>query len=386
MTERLYYQDCYLREFRAQVVETSADGLRVYLDRTAFYPTSGGQLFDIGILGGANVTDVVDEGERVAHVADSPLPLGEVSGEIDWVRRFDHMQQHSGQHLLSAVLAELFQMPTVSVHLGAEISTIDLGSPVLTPARIEQAEERCAEIVSQARPIAIVFEEAGADLGLRKASERTGTLRVVSIDGVDRSACGGTHVKTTAEVGPVLVRKLDKMRGNVRLEFVCGLRALRQARADFRTLQEISRVVSVPASDAPALIATQIGRLKAVEKDAQRLAGELALREGKELWGAAAPDPEGIRRVTVRGSMDDAVRTRAQAFCSQGRAVFLAISREPPALLLAASADSGVHAGERVKAAVTAAGGRGGGNQALAQGSLPAGTDVDAIARTVLLT
>lgn len=386
MTERLYYQDCYLREFRANVIETSPDGLRVYLDRTAFYPTSGGQLFDIGTLGGANVTDVVDEAERVAHVVDAPLRVGEVAGEIDWARRFDHMQQHSGQHLLSAVMEELFQIPTISVHLGVEMSTIDLGALALTSAQVERAEECCAEIVSEARPVAIAFDDAGADLGLRKASERTGTLRIVSIEGVDRSACGGTHVRTTAEIGPVLVRKLDKMRGNVRVEFVCGRRALRQARADFRTLQDISRVASVPAGQVPAVIAARIERLKTVEKTANRLAVELALREGKELWAATAPGADGLRRLTVHGPIDDAARTRAQAFCSLGKAVFLALSMDPPSLLLAASPDAGVHAGERLKAAVAAAAGRGGGNQALAQGSLPAGADLDAVARTLLLT
>jgi alanyl-tRNA synthetase len=391
MTERLYYRDCYLREFRARVLETSEDGRRVYLDRTAFYPSSGGQPFDTGTLGGASVLDVLDEQERVAHVVDAPLSPGEITGgeitgQINWERRFDHMQQHSGQHLLSAVLEKLFQIPTVSFHLGAEASTIDLGTPSLSTGQMEQAEERCAEIVRQARPVAIAFDEAAADLGLRKASERTGTLRIVSIEGIDRSACGGTHVGTTAEIGPVFLRKTEKIRGNVRLEFVCGLRALRQARADFRTLQDISRHLSAPASETPALVAAQIERVKSIEKSAQRMATELALREGKEQWAAAAPDADGIRRATVRGAIDDLLRVRAQAFCSQGHAVFLALSQDPPSVLLAASVDSGLHAGERVKAAVTAAGGRGGGNPALAQGSLPPGSDLDAIGRALLLT
>src|ERR1700676_1657041 len=117
VTERLYYQDSYLQEFRARVVETGDDGRRVYLDRTAFYPTSGGQPFDTGTLAGANVVDVIDEEERVAHLGGEPISLGELAGQIDWARRFDHMQQHSGQHLLSAVLEELFQIPTISFHL-----------------------------------------------------------------------------------------------------------------------------------------------------------------------------------------------------------------------------------------------------------------------------
>ena len=126
MTERLYYQDCYLQEFHARVIETSGDGRRVYLDRTAFYPTSGGQPFDTGKIGSAKVIEVIDEGDRVVHVLDAPIATGEIDAQIDWARRFDHMQQHSGQHLLSAVLEELFKIPTVSFHLGAEVCTIDV--------------------------------------------------------------------------------------------------------------------------------------------------------------------------------------------------------------------------------------------------------------------
>jgi len=385
VTERLYYQDCYLRDFRAHVVEAADDGRRVYLDRTAFYPTSGGQPFDTGTLGGANVVEVVDEEERVAHVLDAPITAGEIDGRINWARRFDHMQQHSGQHLLSAVLEELFKIPTVSFHLGAEVCTIDVTAASLAPRQMEQAEERCAEIVSQARPLAISFEDAAADLGLRKESQRTGTLRVVAIDGIDRSACGGTHVRTTAEIGPVAIRKTEKIRGNTRLEFVCGVRALRQARADFRTLQELSRQLSVPAAEAPALVAAQLERVKTLEKTNQRMAAEIAQREGRELWNATAPDADGLRRMVQRAAIDDAMRTRAQAFAAEGKAAFLAVSANPPAILLAASADSGIHAGDRVKAAVTAAGGRGGGNQGLAQGSLPAAADLEAIVSNLLI-
>ena len=384
MTERLYYQDCYLRDFRAQVVETADDGRRVYLDRTAFYPTSGGQPFDIGTLGEANVVDVIEEEDRVAHLLDTAISLGEITGQIDWARRFDHMQQHSGQHLLSAVLEDLFKISTVSFHLGSEVSTIDITAPALTTIQIDQLEDRCAEIVCEARPLTITFEDGSADLGLRKESQRSGTLRVVAIDGIDRSACGGTHVRTTAEIGPLFLRKTEKIRGNTRLEFVCGLRALRQARADFRTLQELSRQLSAPADETPALVSAQLERIKTLEKSNQRLASELAQREGRELWDATAPGADGIRRVTQQGPIDDATRTRAQAFVAQGRAVFLVVSPNPPSLLLAASADSGIHAGERVKAAVTSAGGRGGGNQALAQGSLPASADVAALATSLL--
>jgi alanyl-tRNA synthetase len=217
MTERLYYSDSYLSEFRARVIEADSTGLRVTLDRTAFYPTSGGQPFDVGTLSGARVMEVIDEGDRVTHVLDAPLTAGDVEGHIDWSRRFDHMQQHTGQHLLSAVFEELYPMPTLSFHLGVESSTIDIGASALAPDRIDRVEDRCAEIVAQARPVTVSFEDAASAAGLRKESQRTGVLRIVSIADLDRSACGGTHVRSTAEIGPLFIRKLEKIRGNVRV-------------------------------------------------------------------------------------------------------------------------------------------------------------------------
>jgi alanyl-tRNA synthetase len=352
----------------------------VYLDRTAFYPTSGGQPFDLGTLGGVKVTEVVDEDDRIAHLLDKPLAAGEVEGRIDWPRRYDHMQQHTGQHVLSAVLVELFKIPTVSFHMSAGTSTIDIGAPSLDAAKLERVSQRCAEIVAEARPVSISFEDSSPELGLRKASQRTGTLRIVSIEGLDKSACGGTHVRSTAELGPILLRKSDKMRGNVRLEFVCGTRALRQARNDFLLLEQLSRTLSAPAEQAVEVASSLTEKNKLLEKSCQRLAAELAQREGRELYHSTTPDAAGIRRTTQRGAADDGMRARAQGFVAEGRAVFLAVCDDPPSVLLAASADSGVHAGERIKAALAAAGGRGGGNQGLAQGSVPS---PDALAQIV---
>jgi alanyl-tRNA synthetase len=378
MTQRLYYSDSYLREFRARVTASEDLGRRVYLDRTAFYPTSGGQPFDRGTLGGIAVLDVVDEEERIAHVLSAPLeilsaPQGapEVAGLIDWSRRFDHMQQHTGQHLLSAVFEELYRIPTVSFHLGAESSSIDLQTAELDHARLEVAEERCAQIVGEGRPVSISFEDAATATGLRKESGRGGTLRIVCIEALDRSACGGTHVRSTAEIGPILIRNLEKIRGNIRVEFVCGLRALRQARADYHALAAIARTLSTPMDRAPEAIAAQAERIKTLEKTALRQALDLAAREGRELHAAAQPDESGLRRVSERRAIDEVTRARAQAFVARGKAVYLAVCADPPSLLLAASADSGVDAGARVKAAVTAVGGRGGGNPTLAQGSAP---------------
>jgi alanyl-tRNA synthetase len=388
MTERLYYNDSYLREFQARVVERSADGRTVYLDRSAFYPASGGQPFDLGSIAGVEVVEVVDEDDRIAHRLAAPLAVeGEISAQVDWSRRFDHMQQHSGQHLLSAVFEELFGLHTVSFHLGAESATIDLeGGPVDARTLLE-AEQRANRIVFENRPLDVRFEDANKAQGLRKASEREGTLRIVSIDGLDRSACGGTHVRGTGEIGVILLRKVEKIRQSARVEFVCGGRAVRRARADFEALTRVSQVFSAALDEVPAMVAAQVEAAKAGEKARRKVELELAAYQGKELHQATAPGPDGMRRVTQRlerGNLED-LRAVAQSFTAQPMSVFLATLKDPPSALLAASTDSGVDAGKMLKAALTEAGGRGGGNARIAQGSVPDAMALEALAAKIAL-
>jgi alanyl-tRNA synthetase len=384
MTERLYYTDSYLTEFHAHVVERSLDGSRIYLDRTAFYPTSGGQPFDTGSIAGAPVIDVVDEGERIAHVLGAAVDAGEVECRLNWQRRFDHMQQHSGQHLLSAVMAELFGIATLSVHFGVESSTVDLETPSLNADQVRAAETRANEAVCENRPVSVAFAENSEDLGLRKAADRAGVLRVVSIEGLDRSACGGTHVRATGEIGPVLIRKLDRVRGAVRVEFLCGLRALRRVRADFEALSKIAQTLSAPLDDTPGLVQSQIEALKAAEKERRRLDEELGALMGRELYDATAPDTLGKRCAVKRlasGTLDP-LRVMAQSFCARPKAVFIGVVDQPPAILLAVSQDSGLDAGKLMKAALSETGGRGGGTARLAQGSAPS---ADALERALAL-
>src|SRR5215471_92853 len=188
MTERLYYTDSYLRDFRAHVVDRSADGHTLYLDRSAFYPTSGGQPFDIGSIAGAAVTEVVDEDDRVAHRVAAPVAADDVECSVDWDRRFDHMQQHTVQHLLSAVFEALFRLHTVSFHLGADSATIDLEGGAVDARTILEVERRTNELVFANLPVQVTFEDSQQVQGLRKPSERLGTLRIVSIGQLDRSA------------------------------------------------------------------------------------------------------------------------------------------------------------------------------------------------------
>ncbi len=378
MTERLYYHDSYLTRFRARVVDASPDLTRVYLDRTAFYPTSGGQPFDTGTLGGAAVTDVIDEGERIAHVTASPVTEVEVEGVVDQARRLDHMSQHTGQHLLSAVFIQLLDAPTVSFHLGAETCTIDIQRDGLTADDIRAVEKRANELVLENRPVTVEFRDAAADLSLRKPAERSGELRIVSIAGLDRSACGGTHVRFTGEIGPILIRKLDRIRGTVRVEFVCGLRAVLRARGDFDALSAVSRALSCPLDDAPLLVGAQQERLQSAEKARTRLAGELARTEGRELWRDTPPRPSG-RRIASRRvpAFTDEIRALALSFAAGQAACFMAIAGDPPGILLTTSADSGIHAGNLLRAALAKHGGRGGGNAALAQGTVPSKEELE---------
>jgi alanyl-tRNA synthetase len=378
-TERLYYTDAYLRAFDAQVL--SSDGNKLYLDRTAFYPASGGQPFDLGAIGGLTVEEVIDEDDRIAHiVSGGPVPVsGAVHCSIDWPRRFDHMQQHTGQHLLSAVLAELFDIHTLSFHLGSDASTIDVAVPSLDVARLRQAEERANQIVFENRPVTVEFASASGDLGLRKPSGREGELRIVAIDRLDRSACGGTHVRSTAEIGPIAIRKLDKIRGNVRIEFLCGFRSIRRAALDFDALSKTARVLSSAPDEVPAIVESQSARLLELEKSCRKLAVEAAQRRGRELYQTTEPGPDGVRRVVRTAPIDDELRALAQGFTASPKAVLIVLCADPPSILIAASQDSGLHAGNMVKQLVTAHGGRGGGSPLLGQGSVPGGAALDRI-------
>jgi alanyl-tRNA synthetase len=381
MTERLYYTDSYLREFHASVVERADDGRRAYLDRTAFYPTSGGQPFDTGRLGGIEVTDVVDEGGRIAHVLSGPLAEGPTVGQVDWPRRFDHMQQHTGQHLLSAVLADLFGYQTISVHFGEDTSTLDLETSKLTQEQLEWAEERANEIVVENRPVNVSFEEAGSAGELRKLSDRGGTLRVITIRDIDRSACGGTHVRATGEIGPVLVRKAERVRKGIRVEFLCGGRAVRRARADHELLLLLAGKFTSSAQELPQLVEAQRQELKEANSARREVQAALDLCRARELYQGAAPDASGIRKVVVRetGEPIEALRGLAQAYASMPMAIFVGAAATPPAVVLATSADAGVDAAGLLRSLLATVGGRGGGSTTLAQGIVPGRPQLETI-------
>jgi len=374
MTNRLYYTDAYRTTFSASVVDRSDDGLRIYLDETAFYPTSGGQPHDRGLLGSMTVVDVVDEEDRIAHVLSLPLDAARtrLDGLIDWNRRFDHMQQHTGQHLLSAVFEDLFGAKTLSVHFGPDYSTLDVDAESISRTQLVAGGERANAIVAEGRPVSVTFEDSAAASGLRKAPDRAGTLRIVSIAGIDRSACGGTHVRSTSEIGTVLLRSVEKVRKSTRIEFVCGLRAVRRARKDFESLAAIGASLSASLDDAAGLVAAQSERLKEGDNARKKLEKDLAVFRARERYDAATVDANGVRTIVVRdaGSIDE-LRALAQAAFSLSKVVVVGALNSPPSVLVAASEDSGVDAGKILKERLAAAGGRGGGSPRLAQGSVP---------------
>ncbi len=373
MSERLYYTDAYRTHFTARVAGRDPSGTRVWLDASAFYPTSGGQPHDLGTLGGIPVIDVEDEGERVVHVLATPLAGDEVDGVVDWERRFDFMQQHTGQHLLSAVFADRFGWETVSVHFGPDYATLDLATEVVPQDKLAEASRVANAIVTSNRPVTVSFEDAASATGLRKPTERGGTIRVVTIADCDRSACGGTHVRATGEIGGILLRRQERMKKMARIEFLCGARAMRRARADYDVLTQLAAAASASIDELPALLQARDAELKASEQGRRRLEEEVATYRARAAWDGLVPGPDGVRwlrEVHGQGRADD-VRAFAIAFSGLASAVYVARFDTPRAILMASSPDSGVDAGAVLKGLLPRLGGKGGGSPRLAQGSLP---------------
>jgi alanyl-tRNA synthetase len=385
-TKRLYYHDSFLYDFDARVVESAPrDGKHaVVLDRTAFYPTSGGQVNDLGTLLADGhplaVTDVVDEEDgRILHLTGAPLPAGAaVHGAVDAVRRRDHMQQHSGQHVLSAAFIRLFNMPTVSFHMGEESCTIDLETTGLTAAQAQKAELLSNQVIAEDRPVRIRFvplEEARL-LGLRKLPPRqTGDLRLIDITDFDLTACGGTHVRATGQIGNILLRKIEKVKQGMRVEFVCGLRTVMTARRDYTALAEAAAVFSSHIYDVPEQIRKSLAEAKSTAKAQHRLLEELAELHAGRLLARASGSP----RIMVELFAErDAVfiKLLAQKLTAGKTDVvaLLAAGAGQPTLVFAQSPGQKFNMGQLLKEALAQLGGRGGGSADLAQGGLPAGT------------
>jgi alanyl-tRNA synthetase len=399
MTDRLYYQDPSLLEFEGEVVDvvpTAEINRRfgIVLDRTAFYPTSGGQIHDTGFLTAESVeklkvAEVAEmEDGRVVHYIEAdraPQRGTRVFGEIDTQRRRDHMQQHSGQHVLSAAFIRLFNVPTVSFHMGDDYSSIDLDTPALTADQVGQAEALANQIVQENRPVSIRFvsQTEAQTLGLRKVpAVEKDQLRLIDIHDFDLTACGGTHVSGTGQIGAILLRKMEKVRQGWRVEFVCGQRTVITARRDYSTLTEAAGLLSANIRELPQHLRKLLDEVKAARKDGERLLEEVAELQAAKLLSETTAI--GARKVIVRSWADRDgafVKLVAQKLTrlESGIVALLASSMGPPSLVFAQSPGHPFDMGVLLKAAVAKVGGRGGGSRDLAQGGVPSAATLDEV-------
>ncbi|MDX6575459.1 MAG: alanyl-tRNA synthetase [Blastocatellia bacterium] len=392
-TVRLYYQDSRLLEFDARVISLSEldDGqIAVTLDRTAFYPTGGGQPTDTGMLGDARVVDCIDaEGEGVLHVIQGPAPeVGDiVHAKIDWLRRLDHLQQHTGQHILSAAFVQLFNAPTLSFRVLEHECEIDVELENPTDERIEQAVDLANQIIWESRPISIrqVTSEEAATLPLRKEPAREGELRLIQIGDFDLTPCGGTHAESTGEVGVIAVRSWERARGLTRIHFMAGIRALADYRKANRTARDVAELFSAGREDSPLLVARLVEenkrlrrRVGELEQVACRVEAEDLLRSSSAIVSEGSSPKAHQRisdgtRVIVKVFDDrgaDSLKQLALALITHPNTVALLGSRDGDTarLVFARSADAAGDMNTLMRAACSLIDGRGGGKPDLAQG------------------
>ena len=403
MTTRLYYNDSFLYDFDAEVLEaTESPRPALVLDRTAFYPTSGGQVFDTGwILAGdpndptkLRVTEVADaEDGKVVHYLEAPVknvqPGTRVRGQIDGARRRDHMQQHSGQHVLSAAFVRLFNAPTVSFHMADDYCSIDLDTPALTKEQVEAAERLANEIILENRAVQVRFvtRDEAANLGLRKLppAERD-ELRLIDIRDFDLSACGGTHVAQTGQIGCILLRKVEKVRQGWRVEFVAGERAIATARRDFTTLTEAAALFSAHIYDVPQQVRKSLEEIRILRRQREQSQEELAGAQAATLL-AETSETNG-RKFVVRNFTDrdlNFVKMLAQKLVrlSSNAVALLATTSPQASLVFAQSAGQPFDMGTLMKETMATMGGRGGGSKDMAQGGIANGEGLDATLNSV---
>jgi len=384
-TRRLYYDNAFEKEFTARVMHCEvlppdlSKGITgkvwgLVLDRTAFYPTSGGQPNDLGKIGDANVLDVRDEGEEILHLVDRKPSDPDVTGCINWPRRFDHMQQHTGQHLLSAMFQERFGLPTVSFHLGSEICTIDVHGPEPTEVILEGAERASNQIIFEDRPVNVRYGTADqlSRLGVRKEVEREGILRAIEIEAADLQPCGGTHVKSTGQIGVVLVRRCSKVRQDWRVEFVCGGRAERVARRDFQLLRETAEKLACAPEDIVSAASRAVAERDANFKTVRALLQRLAEAEAAIALQATPPGSHGLRILSrvIEGVAGDYLGFFATAFAKTEKAIALLATNEDGQILFAQHPSAGKDMNTLLKQVLEEAGGKGGGTRDFARGRL----------------
>ena len=378
-TERLYYADSHLIEFDARVVDITervSGWTAVTLDRTAFYPTGGGQPSDTGALDGARVVECIDEGDTVLHVIQGPAPkIGDlVQGRVDWPRRLDHIQQHSGQHILSQALVTLFDAPTRSFRVMEHVCEIDVDLIDPSEERIERAVELANNVIWEDRPVVTreVTSLEAAELPLRKEPAREGNLRLIEIEGFDLTPCGGTHASHTGEIGLIAVRSWERAKGLTRIEWVAGHRALEDYRRANKSARSVAALFSTGRDDAPKLAARMLEENKQLHHRLRPLEEIASRAEAERLYAEASVTATGLRLITMTFEHRDAesLRMIAQALINESLVVALLGSSDGDTarLVFARSADAPGDMNALMRNACKLLDGRGGGKPDLAQG------------------
>lgn len=371
---RSYFTDAYVREFTTNVlrVETLADGRSgVVLEETYFYPTSGGQPNDLGSISGIEVLDVID-GEQILHVINQPLEMVEVVGRIDWQRRFDHMQQHTGQHLLSAIFEKLYAAETVGFHLGDEYVTIDLALEELTIEMVREIELAVNELIYQNLPIRAYFVEPEKiqELPLRKQPVVKEKIRIVEIEGIDYSPCGGTHSHNTGEIGLIKICRWEKKRDNIRVEFVCGRRAL----IDYHWKNEQIKQIALHLSCKDSQSLENFERLSTEAKELRKKVGylkEQVQRYEADEYYTNSQQVKGVHLVTqifTDRDLKEAKRLANKIISKEKVIVLLAIKNEKAQVSFSCSKDVKINMNDLLKEVIGLIDGSGGGTAQSAQG------------------
>jgi alanyl-tRNA synthetase len=377
-THRLYYDDSYLQNFEARVVSCfpaepvqgpsgTQAAWEVLLDRTAFYPTSGGQPNDLGLLGEAQVLDVRDEDDEIVHIIDRELETGEVKGCVHWPRRFDHMQQHTGQHLLSAMFQERFGLPTVSFHLGEELCTIDLRGHEPSRDELLGSQRAANRAIFEDRPVTVRYGTAEqlAQVGVRKQVEREGLLRAIEIEAADLQPCGGTHVKSTGQIGMILVRGCSKVRQDWRVEFACGGRAERLATEDYERQRGLAGSLTCAVDELPEAIAKLSAERDAHFKSLRTTVQQLAVSSAAQLVASTASDSGGTRVIAklLQNAHPELLLPLATEIAKSERTVALLVLEESGQLVFAQHPSAGKDLSSVLKSVLAAHPGKGGGNK-----------------------
>lgn len=373
-TERLYNDNPYLKEFDAMVIETIPfEGkYGIVLDRTAFYPEGGGQPFDTGYLNDSRVLQVIEKNGEILHIVDNPLQSKEVKGLVDWSRRFDHMQQHTGQHILSACFEKLFGGSTDSFHLGKDIVSIEINIDSFSEKDAEQVENMANDIIYRNLPVKarIVSEEELKDMPLRKKPTVSENIRIMEIKEFDYSPCGGTHVSTTGEVGIIKIKSWEKCKGGHRFIFLCGYRALRDYGLQNSIIKSVGEKLSVRDHEITDAVSKLLYNCKAVEKKLSAATQELMKFEAERILRECPliGSIKLVRKIIDGGNINDA-RLLAQHLVKEpGTIALLACRNENAQVIFARSEDVDMDMNNLLKAVFPIIDGKGGGNARMAQG------------------